>query len=165
VSAFRLDGLLRLRRLEEDRAAADLARANAERRRAEERRDATADAIGSSALDRADFAAAVAGRAALFGLYAESVAYLASATERAEQAGAEWTDARRTVRMLDKLAERHEAAEAAAELRAEQLLLDEAALRRPDAPPTQPSTSRPPTSPPPTSPPSTSVPPTTEGER
>jgi flagellar FliJ protein len=139
VTEFRLAGLHRLRRLQEDQAAAELARANAERRRAEERRAATAARIAEQALDPERFPVAVAGRAALFGLYAESTAYLALAAERADLAGSAWTEARRAVRMLDKLAERHEAAETAEELRAEQVLLDEAASRTAPTPPTAPT--------------------------
>ena len=128
--SFRLAGLLRLRRLEEDRAAGALAVANAERRSADERRTAAAGRLAASSLDDGDFSAAVAGRAALFGAYAESTAYLAIAQQRAAEAGSTWTDARRSVRMLDKLAERHAATEEAEQLRAEQLLLDETATRQ-----------------------------------
>lgn len=128
--SFRLAGLLRLRRLEEDRAAGALAAANAERHRASEHRVATAERIARSTLDDDDFSAAVAGRAALFGVYAESTAFLALAQERAAEAGVAWTGARRAVRMLDKLEDRHTAAEEAAGLRAEQLLLDETATRQ-----------------------------------
>lgn len=130
MSAFRLAGLLRLRRLEEERAAATLAQANAERTTAHRRRDEHVERIARSTLDEQDFTVAVAGRAALFGMYAESTAYLALAVERAEQAGVEWSGARTAVRMIDKLAERHTAVEQAEELRAEQLLLDETAIRQ-----------------------------------
>lgn len=130
MSAFRLTGLLRLRRLEEERAAAVLARANAERAAARARRDEHRDRLATTSLDEQDFTVAVAGRAALFGLYAESTAYLALASERAEHAGVEWSGARTAVRMIDKLAERHAAAEETEALRAEQLLLDETAIRQ-----------------------------------
>lgn len=130
MSAFRLTGLLRLRRLEEERAAAVLAQANAERTQARRRRDEDVDRLTTTSLDERDFTIAVAGRAALFGLYAESTAYLALATERAERAGIEWSGARTAVRMIDKLAERHAATEETEQLRAEQLLLDETAIRQ-----------------------------------
>lgn len=130
MSTFRLAGLLRLRRLEEERAAARLAQANAERTAAHHRRDGDVDRIARSTLDEDDFTVAVAGRAALFGMYAESTAYLALAIERAEQAGVEWSGARTAVRMIDKLEERHAATEEAEALRAEQLLLDETAIRQ-----------------------------------
>jgi flagellar FliJ protein len=130
MAGFRLDGLLRLRRLEEERAAAVLAQANAERAAAARRRDESVQRLVADTLGRREFPIAVAGRAALFGMYAESSAYLSVATERAEQAGAEWSVRRTAVRMIDKLAERHAAAELAEELRAEQLLLDETAIRQ-----------------------------------
>ena len=130
MSDFRLTGLLRLRRLEEERAAAALAQANAERAAARRRRDEHAQDLASTSLDEHDFAVAVAGRAALFGLYAESTAYLALMSERADRAGAEWSGARTAVRMIDKLADRHAATEEAEALRAEQLLLDETAIRQ-----------------------------------
>ena len=130
MSGFRLTGLHRLRRLEEERAAADLARANAERAEARRRRDEHGQHLAGATLEEHDFTVAVAGRAALFGLYAESTAYLALASERAEQAGVEWSGRRTAVRMIDKLAERHAATEEAEELRTEQLLLDETAIRQ-----------------------------------
>lgn len=130
MSAFRLAGLLRLRQLEEERAAAALARANAERAEARRRRDEHGQTLAHTMLDDDDFTVAVAGRAALFGLYAESSAYLQLAMERAEQAGVEWSGARTSVRMIDKLAERHAVTEQVEELRAEQLLLDETAIRQ-----------------------------------
>lgn len=130
MNAFRLTGLHRLRRLEEERAAAALAQANAERAAALRRRDAHAERLTSTSLEDHDFTVAVAGRAALFGLYAESTAYLALASQRAEQAGVEWSGRRTAVRMIDKLAERHAATEETEALRVEQLLLDETAIRQ-----------------------------------
>jgi flagellar FliJ protein len=130
MSTFRLAGLLRLRRLEEERAAAALAHANAEREAARRRREEHGERLTSTSLDEQDFTVAVAGRAALFGLYAESTAYLALASARADEAGTEWSGARTAVRMIDKLAERHAAGEETEALRAEQLLLDETAIRQ-----------------------------------
>ena len=130
MSTFRLAGLLRLRRLEEERAASALAQENARRAEARRARDENAERLAGTHLDENDFTVAVAGRAALFGLYAESTAYLALATERAERAGVERSGARTAVRMIDKLAERHAAGEQTEELRAEQLLLDETAIRQ-----------------------------------
>lgn len=130
MSTFRLAGLLRLRQLEEERAAAALAVANAQRAEARRSRDENAERLTSTSLDQHDFTIAVAGRAALFGLYAESTAYLALVSERAEAAGVEWSGRRTAVRMIDKLAERHAATEETEALRAEQLLLDETAIRQ-----------------------------------
>ena len=134
MSAFRLGGLLRLRRLEEEQAAAELARATAERRAAALRRSSAAEELGAASLPSGDdlsFQAAVAGRASLMGMVGESTLWLAAAGARVEGAQAVWTTRRTAVRTLDKLEERHDAAVGAEEARLEQLLLDETALRRP----------------------------------
>lgn len=134
MSAFRLGGLLRLRRLEEERAAAELARANAERQAARERR-ARAGVELSAAMfedgDEASFNAAVAGRASLMGMVEESNLWLAVTDDRAGVAKAYWSGRRTEVRALEKLEERHDAAVLVEEGRAEQLLADEVALRGP----------------------------------
>lgn len=133
MSGFRLGGLLRLRRLEEERAAATLARANAERAAARERRSHAATELSAASFDDGDaasFQAAVAGRASLMGLLEESTLLLAVAAEHADEVQRDWTERRTDVRTLEKLEERHDAAEVAKEGRAEQLLADEVALRR-----------------------------------
>lgn len=135
MSAFRLGGLLRLRRLEEEQAAAELARATAERRAAALRRSSAAAELGAASFpesaDDLSFAAAVAGRASLMGMVGESTLWLAATGARVEGAQALWTVRRTAVRTLDKLEERHDAAVGVEEAHVEQLLLDEAALRRP----------------------------------
>lgn len=131
---FRLGGLLRLRKLEEEQAAAELARANERREAAERRaRRAQEDLAGSAlpmAADELTFRAAVAGRASLMGLLAESAASVALAHGHADVAHRQWTGARTAVRTLDKLAERHDAAVAAEEAAEEQRVLDETATQR-----------------------------------
>lgn len=132
MTGFRLGGLLRLRRLEEERAAATLARANAERTAARERRSRAALELSAASFDDGDaasFQAAVAGRASLMGLLEESALLLAVAAERSDTAQRDWTERRTEVRTLEKLEERHDAAAVADEGRAEQLLADEVALR------------------------------------
>jgi len=132
MTRFRLGGLLRLRRLEEERAAAALARANADRAAARERRSRVAVELSGASFDDGDaasFQAAVAGRASLMGLLEESNLLLAMAAERADEAQQDWTERRTDVRTLEKLEERHDAAVVAEEGRAEQLLADEVALR------------------------------------
>lgn len=132
MTGFRLGGLLRLRRLEEERAAATLARANADRTAARERRSRVAMELSGASFDDGDsasFQAAVAGRASLMGLLEESALLLAMTTERADEAQQDWTERRTEVRTLEKLEERHDAAVVAEEGRAEQLLADEVALR------------------------------------
>lgn len=132
MTGFRLGGLLRLRRLEEERAAATLARANADRAAARERRSRVAMELSGASFDDGDsasFQAAVAGRASLMGLLEESALLLTMTTERADEAQQDWTERRTEVRTLEKLEERHDAAVVAEEGRAEQLLADEVALR------------------------------------
>ncbi len=132
MSGFRLGGLLRLRRLEEERAAAELARANAEREAARQRRRSAAIELSGASLgdgDEASFRAAVAGRASLMGILEESSLLLAMAAGRADEAQQDWSSKRTDVRTLEKLEERHDAAEVAEEARVEQLLADEVALR------------------------------------
>ena len=132
MTGFRLGGLLRLRRLEEERAAATLARANADRAAARERRSRVAMELAGASFDDGDsasFQAAVAGRASLMGLLEESALLLTMTSERAAEAQQDWSERRTEVRTLEKLEERHDAAVVAEEGRAEQLLADEVALR------------------------------------
>jgi flagellar protein FliJ len=130
---FRLAGLLRLRRLEEERAAAMLGAANAATRRAEAREIALTSLMASTPLpaygDEVVWLSAIAARSALVALVEEARVAREVAARRGEIAGAEWAAARTRVATLDKLAERHEAEVRAEDERAEQLLLDEAAIR------------------------------------
>lgn len=132
--AFRLAGLLRLRRTQEELAAADLARANAWREAAERRRRETAEMLAGSALPQIGeglaWTAAVAGRAALGGMVMESRTALASADATAQAAARRWAAARTSATTLEKLQDRHAVALRAAEAHAEQLALDETAARR-----------------------------------
>ncbi len=131
---FRLAGLLRLRRLEEERAAAALATANSVTRAEEaHREELTMRLSGASFPRRADesqWLAAAAGRASLAGLVLEAETAVAVAARRAEIASDDWMSARGRVAMLDKLADRHALAVRLAEDAAEQALLDEVAVRR-----------------------------------
>lgn len=134
AAAFRLAGLLRLRRLQEDQAAAVLARANAERQDAVDHRDETAEMLAGTIFpahgDELVWRAAVAGRASLTGLTMEATAALAAVEARVDQATGEWSAARTRATTLSKLEERHEVLVRAEEEAAEQLVLDEAASRR-----------------------------------
>lgn len=131
---FRLAGLLRLRRLQEEQAAAVLARANAEAARAgrehAEIRTVMAETLLPARADGGAWAAAVADRAAVASMVTEAALVAEVATRRGELAAGEWTAARTTVATLDKLGERHESVVRAEDERAEQLVLDEAAARR-----------------------------------
>ncbi|WP_164737188.1 flagellar FliJ family protein [Georgenia sp. SYP-B2076] len=134
MSAFRLAGLRRLRRLQEDQAAAELARSTAQRQRAEKRTENARAQLAGSDLGNGGsaliFQAAVAARAAMSStvLAAQAAAEVAQAQEG--QAQGEWSQARARTKTLDKLAERHLAAQRQAEGRAEQHTLDELATQR-----------------------------------
>ena len=132
---YRLAGLLRLRKLEEDQAAADLAVANAARRAALARQ---ADSDGQLANHDFDpttqlsaWRSAVAIRASLRSLAVESAGAAALAATEVNQREMAWADARRRAVPLEKLAERHEEAEKVEDLRLEQIALDEIASRGP----------------------------------
>lgn len=130
---FRLAGLLRVRALQEEQAAAALAEANAERLRAIQRRAETERMLSAHALpmvtDEGGWRAAVARRVALATLSRDAAAAEEHATSLAEARTREWSEARTRTRALDKLAERHRAEVGAEELAAEQQDLDEAARR------------------------------------
>ena len=132
-AAFRLGGLLRLRRLQEDEAAAELAQANVRRQEAEQRRLDTEEMLSGAVLPhRANmltWQASIAGRAALTGLVQEATMTVAAAASRADRAGLVWSAARSRAVTIGKLEDRHTEAVRAEEERLEQLLLDEAAAR------------------------------------
>jgi flagellar FliJ protein len=131
---FRLGGLLRLRRLQEEQAAAELARAHAVKRSAEKRRQDTEDMLAGTMLphrsDELSWRAAIAGRAALTGLAGEAAIAVDLAAGRVGTATGEWSGARTRATTLSKLEERHDQTVRAEESRAEQVVLDEVASRR-----------------------------------
>lgn len=134
---FRLASLLRLRRLQEDQAAIELAKAAAERLRASERAERHhRDLAGHRTpgiTSAAGWTASVAARAALSAASRQAAAEAATAADRADAATSTWQDARRDTAALERLEERHDAEVAADRLRAEQLHLDEhAAAHRGD---------------------------------
>lgn len=133
MSGFRLAALLRVRRLQEEAAAARAAAAAGAARTAAGARDARYEALGrASTPARADeraFCAAVAARTALLDLYTDSVALAASASASRDAVHADWVAARLRVRPLERLADRHAVEQQAEALRAEQALLDEHAGR------------------------------------
>lgn len=126
---FRLASLLRVRRLQADAAAAAAGAATA--RSAQAQRDAAARRVDLAAaaaahhVDEWQFRSAVAARSARASLLTESVALAEAAQETAAGARTDWAQARRAVRTLERLEERHLAAQVAAHLAAEQLVLDE----------------------------------------
>lgn len=134
MSRFTLAGLLRLRQVQEDRAAADLGAAERDRGAAVERAQQTADRLAASHLpsgvDSTTWLAAAASRLSLEALLDEDAARVVTTTDVAVARRADWTRARQAERTVERLEEHHEARELAAELSAEQRVLDEVAGRR-----------------------------------
>ena len=130
---FRLAGLLRFRRLQEDQAAAELGRANGETARARAQARNAALALGSHSIDGTvavtAWHAALAGRAALRTDMDVATALVASAARVAAEREAEWKAARARSLPLEKLEERHAERVAEQELAADQIVIDEAASR------------------------------------
>jgi flagellar FliJ protein len=132
--AFRLAGLLRLRELQEDQAAAQLAASNAALRAAEQHRhDLRTTLLGHTLPEHADardWRLSLTGRAALSHLVADAGVAVADAGYRVEADTADWSAARGRSVGLEKLREKHREALAVEDGRAEQLSLDEIASRR-----------------------------------
>jgi flagellar protein FliJ len=126
VSGFRLASLLKVRRIQEDQAAAQLSRAQAaargEQRRAADERALLEELGGQSVLAAAGIARASAARQLAEIRAAQQVAD--GEVEAAERAH---TLARQARRSAELLKERHDATLKALEARAEQQLLDELA--------------------------------------
>ena len=133
MKPFSLLGLLRLRKLQEDRAAASLAVARRSQRDTAARiahaharlasvdaSVATSDELFAIAATRSSSASMLADLAELERRQADEVVALAGAH----------AEAVRAARSIEKLEERHAVEQAAAEVAAEQRVLDELALRR-----------------------------------
>ncbi len=138
---FPLEGLLRARDLQEEQAAAVLARANRERNRAEQAvRSARRQHAGLGFRDEDEksrdrsgpvtWQAIVVARASSSARFRDLALAVDMARTSAEEATSAWTDARRKADAIGKLGERHSALVLADELRDEQRGLDEAALRQ-----------------------------------
>lgn len=132
--AFRLAGLLRLRALAEEQAAAQRATSARGRDAAVARAAATEAALGSAVFppgaDARGVQAVVASRLALSALLVDRRAQVLVAQDEVDAADAAWSAARTQTRTLEKLQEKHETAVRAEEQRAEQVVLDEVAGRR-----------------------------------
>ncbi|GAA1109493.1 flagellar FliJ family protein [Arthrobacter flavus] len=128
--AFPLAGLLRLRRINQDRAAGELAAAAAAlRERAADR--GTAMASLDRSLSRVDSAQALsavaAARASSRSMLRELEALETRSRADLDRAQNDFSAARAQTISLEKLEERHTAAVHAEDLKAEQLVLDEIA--------------------------------------
>jgi len=130
---FRLTGLLRLRHLQEEQAAAGLALANAAVRAAQDRQSEAEGMLVMASFpahaNTIGWDAAVATRASLAGLLGEAAVAVDVAARRAEIATLDWSAARSRVATLEKLEDRHVTQVRQDEDHAEQLVLDEAASR------------------------------------
>jgi flagellar FliJ protein len=130
---FSLAGLLRLRRLEQDQAAAHLGAVNAQLRAVNARKDAAlaeAEQGLSEAGDSAALRAIAAARSASSSLLADLEALSALADEDAVTAQLALAAARARTLGLEKLEARHTLDVAAADLSAEQTVLDELSTAR-----------------------------------
>jgi flagellar export protein FliJ len=134
MKPFRLSSLLRVRRFQEDRAAAELARSNVESHKAHLRRELLDRTLaGSEMPDQADsvaFRSAVAARAAASVAAADARNAQQVAEASKERAQETWTEAHTRNTTLSKLAERHVEEQQREELRLEQHVLDEIGSRR-----------------------------------
>lgn len=138
---FRLAGLLRLRKLQEEQAAAELGRANARRQRAEHTAEKAGRDLADHAFEPATelpvWRATVAARSALRQNVLLAGAAVNAAQQDVTQKEADWRASRVQAVPLEKLEEKHDKRVAAEDLRLEQIQLDEAATRRATAQPTQ----------------------------
>jgi len=130
---FPLASLLRLRARAEEQAAAELAAARRAQELAAARRADTMASLahaGAPALsDDLAWLAATSSRATLAALLGEQAAALDEAGRAVDARAEQWTGARRDVRALERLEERHTEAWNAQEQHAEQVALDEVAAR------------------------------------
>jgi flagellar FliJ protein len=127
---FPLAGLLRLRKMQEDQAAAGLARAASSARSASERRAAARTELagsGDTSVSSAALLAIAAARASSQSMLADLDALAEVAEEQLSAARSDYSHARRSAAGLEKLEDRHLAERAAADLLAEQGALDEIA--------------------------------------
>ena len=134
MSKFSLGGLLRLRGLQEDQAAAALGEEERQVAAADERARRMAERLSGvdlpSQVDGTTFLAAAASRLSLSSLLTEETERLVEARSVATERRADWSHARQAERTVERLAEHHEERERQADLRAEQLVLDEVAGRQ-----------------------------------
>jgi flagellar FliJ protein len=132
MKRFGLAGLLRVRGLEEQRAAAELAEANraveAVRARGARTRASLAG-VGPGAVDSATLSAVAAARTSAQVLLGELSALNQLASQEAGEARTVHSAARASAVSLEKLRRRHAEAEVARELRDEQAALDEIAIQ------------------------------------
>jgi flagellar FliJ protein len=128
--AFPLAGLLRLRQIEKDHAASDLAAANAFRRNADDRQARAIAAlhnVSSETTDAASLFALAAARASSRSMLADLAALTERADREAAEAQAAFGEAKARAVGLEKLEARHNADITARDLSTEQAAIDEVA--------------------------------------
>ncbi|WEO78976.1 hypothetical protein BJQ94_08050 [Cryobacterium sp. SO2] len=128
--AFSLAGLLRLRHLQQDQAAGDLAEANARTRDSAARIEETRAALEHLPSDPAGadtLYAIAAARASSRSMLSELAALDVVAKQAAVAAQSDYEARKAASVSLEKLEGRHGAAEAEAELHSEQAVIDEIA--------------------------------------
>jgi flagellar FliJ protein len=128
--AFPLAGLLRLRQIEKDHAASDLAAANAFRRNADDRQARAIAAlhnVSTETTDAASLFALAAARASSRSMLADLAALTERADREAAEAQAVFGEAKSRAVGLEKLETRHNAEITAIDLSTEQAAIDEAA--------------------------------------
>lgn len=132
MAEFSLAGLLRLRRLREEAARSQVSSARSRASELAAERHQLIDTLsdhGHEARDVRGIAAISAARASSAGMLTELEGLRAAQRRLVEDAEQSHRVARRETRALEKLEERHAAGERTAALRAEQVVLDELALR------------------------------------
>ena len=129
--AFRLQGLLNLRHLQEDQAAGRLASANTELHQADQAVDEARERLAAMQTSGAtNLAVAAAMRNAARMQIGESVARREYAQAVVERRQGEFSKARRQSATLEKLENHHAEMFIAEELQKEQVVLDEIASQR-----------------------------------
>ena len=133
MAIFGLAGLLRLRKLKEERAASEMVRTRSRASELAQERHQLLDQLGDHGHDARDvrgIAAISAARASTSTMLADLEALVVSQQLLVAQAEQHHRAAMREVRTVEKLEERHVAEQRVTELRAEQTALDELAGRR-----------------------------------
>jgi flagellar FliJ protein len=133
VKPFRLVGLQRLRQLQEDQAAAELAERARDRQRSQARARQALDDLAGNELTSGDihsWRASVAARVALTGALLDAESASEVAAYREGDARQSWSAARQRSVTLERLADRHEVAQQQEQDRSEQKALDELATQR-----------------------------------
>ena len=132
MAVFGLAGLLRIRRLKEERAAYEMVRARSRASELASERHQLLDQLDDHAHEARDVRgihALSAARASTSGMLTELEALSLTQRRLVADAETQHREARRDVRAVEKLEEKHVEEERETELRGEQTILDELASR------------------------------------